>query len=128
MRIVEKLNFGLIFTSQKLFTMEDSGGGVKNAQLTDSNYHSWKQKIGMLLSLRDRDHSLEEGIPTNDDDEKAKWIRADRKAMADIGFSLSDEQLEHVRDAKREKGMRDAIVGVFECHTLQSKLSARRKF
>lgn len=55
-------------------------------------------------------------------------MKNDRKARAVIGLSLSDEHLEHVRDVKTAREMWQALLSVFERHTLLNKLSARRKF
>ncbi|CDF40831.1 unnamed protein product, partial [Chondrus crispus] len=61
-------------------------------------------------------------------EERKKWIRGDSKAKALIGLSLSDEHLEHVRDVDTAHEMWEAIVNVFERHTLLNKLAARREF
>ena len=106
---------------------DDMGGSMKIDKLTDSNYHAWKQKIVLLLSLKYHDDLIEENPPT-DTAELAKWKKKDRKACAVIGLSLSDEHLEHVRDVKTAKEMWTAVLNVFERHTLLNKLSARRKF
>ena len=103
------------------------GGSMKIDKLTDSNYHAWKQKIVLLLSLKDLDEFIEENPPT-DTTELAKWNRKDRKARAIIGLSLSDEHLEHVCDVETAKEIWTVILNVFERHTLLNKLSARRNF
>ena len=90
----------------------------------------WKQKIQLLLALRDVDEYIVEGrVPSEERaEERKKWIRGDSKAKALIGLSLSDEHLEHVRDVDTAHEMWDAIVNVFERHTLLNKLAARRDF
>ena len=107
---------------------DDLGSSAtKIEKLNDSNFHFWKQKIVLLLALKDLDDLIEKDAPT----EKGKdedWDKKDRKARAIIGLSLSDEHLEHVRDVKTAKEMWKAITDVFERHTLLNKLSARRKF
>ena len=103
------------------------GGSTKIEKLNDSNFHAWKQKIVLVLALKDLDDFIEEDPPT-DTDELVKWNKRDRKARAIIGLSLSDEHLEHVRDVETAKEMWTAILNVFERHTLLNKLSARRKF
>lgn len=52
----------------------------------------------------------------------------DSKASKVFGLSLYDKNLAHVRDAQSTKQMWSAIQNAFECHTLLSKLGARRKF
>ncbi|CDF39842.1 unnamed protein product [Chondrus crispus] len=112
--------------------MEDQGGGgsIRIDKLTDSNLYVWKQKIQLLLALRDVDQYIVEGrVPSEERaEERKKWIRGDSKAKALIGLSLSDEHLEHVRDVDTAHEMWEAIVNVFERHTLLNKLAARREF
>lgn len=109
--------------------MEESGSSVKIEKLNDSNFHAWKQKIVLLLALRDLDEHIDDDARAPEDDpEKLKWEKGDRKAKAVIGLSLSDEQLEHVRDVRTAKEMWDTILDVFEKQTLLNKLTARRRF
>lgn len=58
----------------------------------------------------------------------ARWVKNDRKARAVIGLLLSDEHLKHVHGLQTAKEMWQALLNVFERHTLLNKLSARRKF
>ena len=102
-------------------------GSIKIDQLNDSNCHAWKQKIVLLLSLKDLDDLIEENPPT-DTAELAKWEKKDRNARAVIGLSLSDEHVEHVRDVETAKETWTAILNVLDRHTLLKQLSARRKF
>ena len=41
---------------------------------------------------------------------------------------MSDEHLEHVRDAETAREMWESILNVFKRHTLLKKLAARREF
>ena len=99
-------------------------------KLTDSNFYVWKQKIQLLLSLKDVDQQITDDAPSDPSTEESrrKWLRDDNRAKALIGLSLSDEHLEHVRDAKTAKDMWQAILNVFERHTLLNRLAARRQF
>ena len=86
--------------------MEDQGGAsVGIGQLTDSNFYIWKQKIQLLLALKDVDlHIIQSEVPgASDSDDRRTWMRGDNKARASIGLSLSDEHLEHVRDCETAK-------------------------
>ena len=108
--------------------VDDFGGSsTRIEKLCDSNYYAWKQKIVLLLALKDLDEYIECDPPLEEEMLKI-WIRHDRKARAIIGLSLSDEHLEHVRDVQTAKEMWNTIVNVFERHTLLNKLSARRRF
>ena len=111
--------------------MEDQGGGsVRIEKLTDSNFYVWKQKIQLLLALKDVSEHVTErehpGVPESD--EHKQWLRSDNKAKAIIGLSLSDEHLEHVRDCESAMDMWETILNVFERHTLLNKLAPRRHF
>ena len=106
---------------------DDIGSSTKIEKLNDNNFHAWKQKIVLILALKDLDDLIEKDAPT-DKDELAKWTKNDRKARAVIGLSLCDMHLEHVRDVSTAKEMWKSITDVFERHTLLNKLSARRKF
>ena len=120
----------LCFRSRQV-GMEDQGGAsVRIEKLTDSNFYIWKQKIQLLLALKDVDlQVIESEVPgVSDSDDRRTWLRGDNKGKVIIGLSLSDEHLEHVRDCETAKQMWEAILDVFERHTLLNKLAARRRF
>lgn len=107
--------------------MESESSSVKIEKLDNSNYYAWKQKILLLLSLRDVDDHIDSERP-EDDDQIEAWRKKDKKAKALIGLSVSDQILEHIRHVDSAAGMWTAIKNIFERHTLLNKLSARRKF
>ena len=44
-------------------------GGIKIDKLTEKNFHEWRQRIKMVLALRDLDDMLDEdGKPTDAED------------------------------------------------------------
>jgi len=112
---------------KKKSEMDEVGTSTRIEKLHDANFHAWKQKIVLVLALKDLDDLIEMDPPEEKED-FSKWVRKDRKARAIIGLSLSDEHLEHVRDVETAKEMWHTILNVFERHTLLNKLSARRKF
>lgn len=68
--------------------MEDSNSGsVDIEKLSDSNFHTWNQKIVLVLALRDLDKYIEDPPPSSDlqSDILSKWKRGDRKGRALIG-------------------------------------------
>ena len=70
--------------------MEDQGGAsVRIEKLTDSNFYIWKQKIQLLLALKDVDHHvIESEVPdVSDSDDRRTWLRGDNKAKAIIDAS-----------------------------------------
>ena len=103
--------------------MEDTGGSTKIERLNDTNYHAWKQKILLLLILKDLDAYIVQEAPPKDDGRFSQWVRGDKKAQAIIGLSLSDDHLEHVRKVSSAKQMWDVIKDVFERHTLLNSLT-----
>ena len=109
---------------------EQSSGLGRIEKLTDSNFYIWKQKIQLLLALRDVDQYISDDVvpDSTSADERRKWIRGDAKAKAIIGLSLSDDHLQHVRGLSSAKETWDAILSVFERHTLLNRLAARREF
>ncbi|CDF37707.1 unnamed protein product [Chondrus crispus] len=108
---------------------DQSSGSVRIEKLTASNFYIWKQKIQLLLALRDVDQYVFDDIPENaTSDDRRKWIRGDAKAKAVIGLTLSDDYLQHVRGCSSAKETWEAILNVFEGHTLLNKLAARRDF
>ena len=72
--------------------MDDrSSGSVSIEKLTASNFYIWKQKIQLLLALRDVDQYVFDDTPENaTSDERRKWIRSGAKAKAVIGLTLTD--------------------------------------
>jgi len=105
-------------------------GGIKIDKLTETNFHEWRQRIKMVLALRDLDDMLDEdGKPTDAEDrELALWKRRDTKASAIIGLTLGSEQLEHVSGCKTTAEMWSTLQGVFQRKSLMSKMKARREF
>jgi gag-polypeptide of LTR copia-type len=106
-------------------------GGFKIDKLNDKNYHTWKQKIELLLAFRDLDEVVF-GDPPPDmaTDEEAGYAfkKLDAKAKAVIGLTLSDEHLEHVRDAQTAADMWKCLMNAFQRCSLLNKLAARRRF
>jgi Reverse transcriptase (RNA-dependent DNA polymerase)/gag-polypeptide of LTR copia-type/Integrase core domain/GAG-pre-integrase domain len=108
-----------------------SFGGFKIDKLTSSNYHTWKQKIELVLAFRELDEVVFNIVSTNvmqDTAAAAELKKKDAKAKAVIGLTLSDEHLEHVRGAETAAEMWLAIKNVFQRTSLLNKLAARRRF
>jgi len=105
-------------------------GGINNDKLTETDFHQWRQRIKMILALRDLDDMLDEdGKPTDAEDrELAVWKRRDTKASAIIGLTLGSEQPEHVAGCKTRVEMWSTLQGVFHRKSLMKKMKARREF
>lgn len=106
----------------------DTGSGLKVEKLNDSIFCAWKQRMQLLLAWKELDDHIEDDAQPRDDDDHSTWRRKDKKAMACIGLTLSDALLENVREVSTAKGMWNAILNIFERHTLLNNLAVRRKF
>jgi len=105
-------------------------GGIKIDNLTETNFHEWRQRIKMVLALRDLDDMLDEdGKPTDAETrELAVWKRRDTKTSAIIGLTLVSEQLVHLSGCKTTAEMWSTLQGVFQRKSLMDKMKARREF
>jgi len=105
-------------------------GGIKIDKLTETNFLEWRQRIKVILALRDLEDMLDEdGKPTDTEDrELAMWKRRDTKASAIIGLTLGSEQLEHVSGCKTTAEMWSTLQGVFQHKSLMNKMKARCEF
>lgn len=70
-------------------------GGIKNDKLNETNFHEWRQRIQMVLALRESDYMLDEENKPREEDTEALglWERRDVKARAIIGLTLWSEQV-----------------------------------
>ncbi len=102
----------------------DVTGGIKLEKVNNTNFHAWKQEMQFVLSLRQLYDFVNDDPPTMDADNYPEWCKNDRKAVARIGLSLSDEHLEHVQGVHSAKEMWQCILNSFERHTLFNKLAA----
>ncbi len=82
---------------------------LKVDKLDTTNYFSWKEKIQLVLSLRELDDFIEQEPPAVAADDYRDCKKSDRKAKAIIGLSLSDENLEHVSSVTTPEEMWQSI-------------------
>ena len=80
------------------------------------------------MSLKELDDYIEEDPPASDSEHHKSCRRADNKAKAVIGLTLSDKYLEQAQHAQTVKQAWAIIIDIFEKHTLLNKLAARRRF
>ena len=108
----------------------DSNSGIRIEKLREDNFHTWKTRIQLVLSLKEVDNFVTDDPPKNESDSTAysEWRKNDLKAKAIIGLTLSDSYLEQVQHAETAKQMWKLICDIFEKHTLLNKLAARRRF
>lgn len=87
----------LLFLLQLRLNAMNAFNGFKIEKLRKDNFHTWKRKIELLLTIKDLDDPFVTSAPT-DKDGLRKWKKYDAKARGYIGLTLSDEHLNHVRD------------------------------
>ena len=111
--------------------MESNTSGIRIEKLDYSNFHSWKQKMELILGHREVDEMIDSELcpprPT-DPEELSKWLRKDKTARMAIGITLSDEMLKNVTHTTTALEMWQEICNVHQRHTLLNKLAARRDF
>jgi len=105
-------------------------GSIMFDKFTETIFHEWRQRIKMVLALRDLDDMIDEdGKPTDADArELAVWKRRDTKTSAIIGLTLGSEQLEPMAGCKTTAEMWSTLEGVFQRKSLMNKMKARREF
>ncbi len=87
-----------------------TSAGIRIEKLNDNNFHSWKQKIELVLGHREVDDMIDRILcPTRptDHEDLQKWVRKDKTARMTIGLALSDEMLKKCqpyRDSSRDVG------------------------
>eukprot|EP00171_Calliarthron_tuberculosum_P000726 IDg726t1 len=109
-----------------------TSGGIRMEKLNDSNFHSWRQKIELVLGHREVDEMINRCLcpdePSDGSEEVQKWLRKDKTVRMTIGLTLSDEMLKNVSHTSTALEMWEEICNVYQRHTLLNKLSARREF
>ena len=110
----------------------DSSTSIRIDKLREDNFHTWKTRIQLVMSLKEVDNYITDDPPARESDNYpatyAEWRKGDLKAKALIGLTLSDSYLEQVQHASTSKEMWRLICDIFEKHTLLNKLAARRRF
>jgi len=92
---------------------------VSVTKLDDTNYHSWKFKVKMLLIREGTWKCVQEPIP---DDPDAEWVKQDEKAQSTISLTVSDNQIVHICKCETAKEMWDELQKVHERANLSNKL------
>eukprot|EP00171_Calliarthron_tuberculosum_P000924 IDg924t1 len=108
--------------------MESENNTFKIPKLRNDNFHSWKYRVELVLSIRDIIQYIQDDPPLPDSDEYRTWAKGDVKARATIGITLNDEHMEQVLHCKSARDMWQTLCDIFEKHTLLNKLAARRNF
>ncbi len=71
--------------------MDHSGsGGIRVEKLNDINFHSWRQKMELVLGHREVDDMVDPTLcprRPEDPEELQKWVRKDKTARMTIGLT-----------------------------------------
>jgi len=111
---------GLALSALRQAGIMDGGaagmGGIKFDNLSETNFHEWRQRIKVVLALRDLDDMIDEdGKPTDAYDRGLSlWKRRDTHASVSIGLALGSKQLEHVPGCKTTVEMWSTLQCVFQ--------------
>lgn len=102
---------------------------LKIEKLPSDNFHSWKQKVKLVLEYRDLDSRIYPTVkkPVYDADAEI-WSRNDRKYMEIIGLSISDAHLNQIDSLQTAERIWRSLLDIFERHTLLNQLTTRRRF
>lgn len=97
-------------------------------KLSNENYFTWKYRMEMLLKKEMVWRTLSETQPAaTETTARATWLEKDEKAMALIGLSVMDNQLQHIRNSKTAKESWDSLKSFHEQKTLVNKTTLMRK-
>lgn len=87
----------------------DCFSGIKIEKLCGDSFHVWKQKVELVLALKNLDDHLDIAKPI-DEDKISKLKKHDVNDRAIIGFTLSKEHLDNMRDIDPAGDMWKAIL------------------
>lgn len=102
----------------------------KVVQFDGTNFGNWKYRLGVLLDEKGLKHFIEEKLETilaNDKDGKNhdSIKKSEKSCVSIIVQTISDSQLEYVKDKKSAKEMYDGLVAMFERKTVAGQLTVR---
>lgn len=97
-------------------------------KLNNDNYFTWKYRMEMLLKKESvwkaiSDATSASSTTTSD----PNWIEKDKKAMALIGLSVMDNQLQHIRNSKTAKESWESLKSFHGQKTLVTTTTLMRK-
>lgn len=95
-------------------------------KLTNNNFFTWKYRMEMLLK-KEGLWKVMDGIAPTETAALVTWNEKDEKAVAIIGLSVQDNQLQHIRNAKTAKESWKALKDFHEQNTLVNTTTLMRK-
>ncbi|MGH7240582.1 MAG: reverse transcriptase domain-containing protein, partial [Candidatus Saccharimonadales bacterium] len=113
--------------SASLYTVE---------KLNSSNFSHWKQRLQMILMDRGLWELVDGSEPApvvraGDEASQQKlkeWRKRDQAATAQIGLTVSNSELSHIKGAKTARATWNKICDVYEVKGLQALIFLKRKF
>lgn len=117
--------------------MAENTAIVKIQQFDGTNFSNWKFRVGILLDERGLRKYIEEKLDDilktvkDDDAEKEKQLSKlkleEKKCMSILMQTISDGQLEYIKDKKTAKEMFDTLCGIFERKSIAGQLLVRKQ-
>lgn len=99
----------------------NSKNGDQIVKLNNTNWTSWKYRMGMILIKEDLWETIDE-FPPDDADALPIWRKRERKARAIIGLSVEDNQLIYIRNCTTSRDTWSELCKVHEKDSLVSKV------
>lgn len=97
-------------------------------KLNNDNYFTWKYRTEMLLKKEKVWKTITETQPgATEAAALTNWLEKDEKAMAIIGLSVADNQLQHIRNSTTAKESWTSLKSFHEQNTLVNTTTLMRK-
>lgn len=81
----------------------DTTSGIKIDMLRVDNFHTWKTRIQLVLSLKEVNGYICEDAPSTSSDMYEDWRKGDLKAKELFSLTLTGAHLEQVQHAEPAK-------------------------
>lgn len=107
--------------------MDETNGSLRKEKLNDTNFHTCKNKMKLLLSLREL-QNLYMTIHLWKTVWILYWHTGGRKARVIIGLSPSTENLENFPETGTAREILRTFVDIYKLHALLNFLDVRRNF
>lgn len=112
--------------------MTDNTAVIKIQQFDGKNFSNWKFRVGILLDEKDLrkyiDKPLSEFLAAAKEDKDKEAVKLqEKKCMSILMQTISDGQLEYIKEKKTAKEMFDALSAVFERKSIAGQLLVRKQ-
>lgn len=94
--------------------MDLGSNGIKIKWMRGDNFNSWKHRIQHVLSMKELRKFITIDDPDHEDYTLKSWGLSDKKAIAIIGLTLSNNHLEQIRHVNSTKEMWTSICDIYK--------------